>query len=104
MPVRWTSAVDRAMMLREHPLMSVRTVLPSFLGLIAISSAQAPQPAPAKPVLQLRGDRFRGLTYEELTPAQKTLTDRALAARATIGTFNILLRNPDLSKAGLGTT
>jgi hypothetical protein len=27
--------------------------------------------------LNLRGDRFPGLTYEELTPAQKVIADRA---------------------------
>src|SRR5579864_5610021 len=53
--------------------------------------------------LQLRGDRFHGLTYDEMTPEQKALTDRALAGRGTIGTFNILLRSPGLSEAVRGT-
>ena len=74
-----------------------------MIGLIGIAAAQDPQSAPqiaqAKPVLQLRGDRFPGLTYDQMTPAQKSLTDRALANRGTIGTFNILLRSPELSEA-----
>jgi len=57
----------------------------------------------ARPELQLRGDRFPGLTYDQMTPAQKSLTDRALAARGTIGTFNILLRSPELLEVTRGT-
>jgi len=41
-----------------------------------------------KPKLDLRGDRFPGLIYEQLTPAQKVVADRALAGRGTIGIFN----------------
>ena len=52
--------------------------------------------------LNLRGDRFRGLTYEELTPAQKVIADRALAGRGPIGIFNITLRSPELSDAMRG--
>jgi 4-carboxymuconolactone decarboxylase len=55
-----------------------------------------------KSKLDLRGDRFRGLTYEELTPAQKVITDRALAGRGPIGIFNITLRSPELSEAMRG--
>ena len=52
--------------------------------------------------LNLRGDRFPGLTYEELTPAQKVIADRALAGRGPIGIFNITLRSPELSDAMRG--
>ena len=42
------------------------------LAVISIAAAQdaTKAPAPAKK-LELRGDRFRGLTYEELTPEQR---------------------------------
>jgi 4-carboxymuconolactone decarboxylase len=74
------------------------------LALFVISSIHAQEPAKAAPKqLQLRGDRFPGLTYDEMTPEQKALTDRALAGRGTIGTFNILLRSPGLSDAIRGT-
>jgi 4-carboxymuconolactone decarboxylase len=43
----------------------------------------------------LRGDRFRPLTYEQMTPAQKTMTDHALAGRGPVGMFNIAVRSPD---------
>ena len=43
----------------------------------------------------LRGDRFRPLTYEQMTPEQKTMTDHALAGRGPVGMFNIAVRNAD---------
>jgi len=43
----------------------------------------------------LRGDRFRPLTYEQMTPEQKKMTDRALAGRGPVGMFNIAVRSPD---------
>src|SRR5215471_6725925 len=55
-----------------------------------------------KPKLDLHGDRFPGLTYEQLTPAQRPIADRALAGRGTIGIFNIQLRSPELSEAMRG--
>ena len=45
-----------------------------------------------------------GLTYDELSPNSKALTNRALAGRGTIRTFNILLRRPGLSDAIRGST
>jgi 4-carboxymuconolactone decarboxylase len=54
--------------------------------------------------LDLRGDRFPGLAYEVLTPAQKVIADRALAGRGGIGIFNITLRSPELSDAMRGIT
>lgn len=52
--------------------------------------------------LDLHGDRFPGLRYELLTPAQRLIADRALAGRGTIGIFNIQLRSPELSEAMRG--
>src|SRR5438477_11679747 len=57
-----------------------------------------------KPKLDLKGDRFPGLTYEELTPPQRIIADRALAGRGGIGIFNITLRSPELSDAMRGIT
>ena len=73
-------------------------IFPCAFLLLSNASAQEQ----AKPKLDLRGDRFRGLTYEELTPAQKVITDRALAGRGPIGIFNITLRSPELSDAMRG--
>jgi 4-carboxymuconolactone decarboxylase len=81
-----------------------------LLAIAGVAAAQnTPQAAPAKsPVeaareLQLRGDRFPGLAYDNMTPAQKAITERAVASRGAIGTFNILLRSPELSEAVRGT-
>jgi 4-carboxymuconolactone decarboxylase len=41
------------------------------------------------------GDRFQPLTYEQMTPEQKKMTDLAVSQRGTGGSFNISLRDPD---------
>jgi 4-carboxymuconolactone decarboxylase len=43
----------------------------------------------------LRGDRFRPFTYEQMSPAQQTMTDHALAGRGPVGMFNIAVRSPE---------
>lgn len=43
----------------------------------------------------MRGDRFQPLTYEQMTPEQRKMTDRAVAQRGTGGSFNISVRDPD---------
>ena len=82
----------------------MRRLVLSVLILVGAGAAraQAPDKPPARPKLNLRGDRFPGLTYEELTPAQKVIADRALAGRGPIGIFNITLRSPELSDAMRG--
>jgi 4-carboxymuconolactone decarboxylase len=47
--------------------------------------------------LGLVGNRFKPLTYAEMTPAQKTMIDHLLAGERTNlgGPFNILLRSPE---------
>jgi len=68
-----------------------------------------PPEAPSSPVLfktstvaggkkmTLRGDRFPGLVYDEMTPLQRALADRAVAGRGTTGTFNINIRDVELT-------
>ncbi|HEX4346543.1 MAG TPA: hypothetical protein VHZ73_03175 [Vicinamibacterales bacterium] len=48
--------------------------------------------------LNLRGDRFKPLTWEQLTPEQKTLvTDLLAGSRTSLdGPFNAYLRSPDM--------
>jgi 4-carboxymuconolactone decarboxylase len=50
------------------------------------------------PVLNLRGDRFKPLSYEQLTPEQKTMADHVLAGdRGSLnGPYNVLLRSPEM--------
>ena len=48
--------------------------------------------------LNLRGDRFKPLTWEQLTPEQKTMVNDLLAGSRTSlnGPFNALLRSPEM--------
>jgi 4-carboxymuconolactone decarboxylase len=48
--------------------------------------------------LDLRGDRFEPLTWERLTPQQKTMVNDVLAGTRTSlnGPFNALLRSPEM--------
>ena len=45
----------------------------------------------------LRGDRFPGLSYDEMTPLQRAMADRAVNGRGTTGTFNINVRDVELT-------
>jgi len=66
-----------------------------FITLAGLASAQAPA---SPPKLELRGDRFKPLTYEQLTPPQKTMIDHLLSGErgTTTGPFNVLLRSPEM--------
>ena len=64
---------------------------------ILTSMANAQTPA-TPPKLDLRGDRFKPLTSEELTPEQKKLVEHVLSGErgAVTGPFNVLLRSPEM--------
>jgi 4-carboxymuconolactone decarboxylase len=64
------------------------------IGLAGMAMAQVP----TTPDLHLRGDRFKPLTYEQMTPEQKTLTAHVLAGdRGSMnGPYNVLLRSPEM--------
>jgi 4-carboxymuconolactone decarboxylase len=49
--------------------------------------------------LNLRGDRFKALSYDQMTADQKKLVDTVLAGRGPGGSFNILLRSPESGAA-----
>lgn len=76
--------------------MRLKTVAAMTLGLLIGAIAATV----AQPQLALRGDRFRPLKYEELTPAQRVLADRELASpsRSGGGPLNIYLRNPEYAE------
>jgi 4-carboxymuconolactone decarboxylase len=65
---------------------------------IAAAQAPAPQPRPDPRNITLRGDRFKPLTYEEMTPAQKTMVEHLFAGprAGANGPFNVLLRSPEM--------
>src|ERR1700722_6200487 len=67
---------------------------------LATSVPGATSPASAQSTVNgktftLHGDRFRPLTYEQMTPEQKIMTDHALAGRGPVGMFNIAVRSPE---------
>jgi 4-carboxymuconolactone decarboxylase len=108
----WYSIVSMALNVDRYPLPN--GVKPDLKPLenplpVAVSSAFATAPTPGSPVakssmvgktkLELRGDRFPGLTYDEMTPQQKAATDRALAGRGAVGAFNIAVRSPEMADA-----
>lgn len=51
--------------------------------------------------LHLAGDRFRPLSWDEMTPEQKTMTDHLLNGErgGMNGPFNVLLRSPEMGDA-----
>jgi len=72
-------------------------------ALVTVAVAQAPtaqRPDPRS--LRLRGDRFKPLTYDEMTPAQKTMIEHLLAGprAGANGPFNVLLRSPEIGDLG----
>jgi 4-carboxymuconolactone decarboxylase len=69
------------------------------LAAIGVSAAQAPgRQRPDPRSIRLRGDRFKPLTYDEMTPAQKTMLEHLLSGprAGADGPFNVLLRSPEM--------
>jgi 4-carboxymuconolactone decarboxylase len=69
----------------------------AVLMLLGVAQAQAP----ATRDLNLRGDRFKPLSYDQLTPEQKTLVEHLYAGErgGMNGPFNVLLRSPEIGDA-----
>lgn len=72
-------------------------VIAAVIGLMSMANAQNPE----KRDLGLRGDRFKPLTYDQLTPDQKTMVEHLLAGErgGVNGPFNVLLRSPEMGDA-----
>jgi 4-carboxymuconolactone decarboxylase len=68
------------------------------LAIIGVAGAQSPATRRDPRTLQLRGDRFKPLAYDEMNPAQKTMIDHLLAGPrgGADGPFNVLLRSPEM--------
>jgi 4-carboxymuconolactone decarboxylase len=74
-------------------------VASAFVAIAAAQRGQAPPaPRPDPKNIALRGDRFKPLTYDEMTPAQRTMLERLLAGPrgGADGPFNVLLRSPEM--------
>lgn len=67
----------------------------AYLGAAALLCTAAALAADMPP---LRGDRFKPLTVQEMTPEQKAMVDGILSGPRTSlnGPFNAMLRSPDL--------
>src|SRR5665213_1043190 len=80
---------------RKEDFMRLPAVCAGILGILGIVNAQAPTTTRD---LHLRGGRFQPLSYDTMTPEQKTLTDSILAGPRTSldGPFNVLLRSPEM--------
>jgi 4-carboxymuconolactone decarboxylase len=75
----------------------------ALLALVGVTAAQAPTGQRPDPrTIRLRGDRFRPLTYDEMTPAQRTMIEHVLAGpRGSLdGPFNVQLRSPEMGDLG----
>ena len=74
--------------------MRLQFVIAGVIGLMSMANAQTP----ATRDLNLRGDRFKPLTYDQLTPEQKTMVEHLFAGErgGMNGPFNVLLRSPEM--------
>src|SRR5690349_6705187 len=77
-------------------------ILCAVAGLATVAAAQAPNARPDPKTVRLRGDRFRPLTYDEMTPAQRTMIEHVLSGPrgSTDGPFNVQLRSPEMGDLG----
>jgi len=68
------------------------------LSLIAATLVAAQAQAPRPQDVQLVGDRFKPLKWDEMTPAQKTMMEHLVSGerRGAGGPFNVLLRSPEM--------
>jgi 4-carboxymuconolactone decarboxylase len=75
-------------------------VLTIALALLHSASAQAPasQTRPDPKTLKFVGDRFKPLTWEEMSPAQRTMVQDLVSGprSGAGGPFNVLLRSPEM--------
>jgi 4-carboxymuconolactone decarboxylase len=80
----------------KHTLLVVTIALTLFHS----TSAQAPSPQarPDPKTIKFSGDRFKPLTWDEMTPAQRTMVEHLLAGprAGANGPFNVLLRSPEM--------
>src|SRR5215475_10447595 len=74
----------------------------AVIALVGTVVAQAPAQRPDPRTIQLRGNRFTPLKYDEMTPAQKTMVEHLIAGpRGGVnGQFKVLLRSPEIGDFG----
>jgi len=69
-----------------------------MIGAMGVAMAQNPGPVPDPNTVKLVGDRFKPLTYSEMTPEQKKMFESLISGerRGAGGPFNVLLRSPEM--------
>ncbi len=79
----------------KHNLVIIVCLVVATATLLA---AQAQAPAPNPRDVQLVGDRFKPLKWDEMTPPQKTMMEHLVSGerRGAGGPFNVLLRSPEV--------
>ena len=73
------------------------------LAIMSVSASQTTTPRPDPRSIRLRGDRFRPLTWDEMTPPQRTMIEHLMAGPrggSTEGPFNVQLRSPEMGDLG----
>src|SRR5215470_2143405 len=66
--------------------------------LLAVTAVPAQSPKPNPRDVKLVGDRFKPLTWDEMTPAQRTMIEHLYSGDrgGATGPFNVLLRSPEM--------
>lgn len=85
-------------------MMRVITVCLVVLTVAGVMASQAPNPPRVDPrSVKLRGDRFKPLTWDEMTPAQRTMIENVISGPrggGAEGPFNVQLRSPEMGDLG----
>jgi 4-carboxymuconolactone decarboxylase len=65
---------------------------------VALAALMSAQTKPDPKTIQFRGDRFKPLTWDEMSPAQRKMVDDLVAGprSGANGPFNVLLRSPEM--------
>jgi 4-carboxymuconolactone decarboxylase len=76
-------------------------IVTGVIAALAVAAAQNPGPTAPRPdpnTVRMVGDRFKPLTYAEMTPAQKKMFENLISGerRGAAGPFNVLLRSPEM--------
>lgn len=69
-----------------------------FLGVVTAQNQGQNTTRPNPNDVRLVGNRFKPLTYQEMTPAQKKMFENLISGerRGAAGPFNVLLRSPEM--------
>ena len=80
----------------KHTLLVLTIAFTPFHSATAQAPAQQTRPDPK--TITFSGDRFKPLTWDQMTPAQRTMVEHLLAGprAGANGPFNVLLRSPEM--------